>query len=101
MESTVMPSYKKLFSEGNKILKENRRIVITVPAVETVDGGRYKIDMKSIASKFGYKPVSIYGEKFIAEKSDQNLQLFSDKYSLFDDKSEFIRREFHVFEKRS
>ncbi len=101
MEKTVIPSYEKLFSEGSKVLKLNHRIVVTSPAVETLDGGRFRMDLYDIASKNGFKSVPIFGEKFIAEKSDQDLQLFADKHSIYDDKSEIIRREFYVFEKRS
>ncbi|MBN2155981.1 MAG: hypothetical protein JW776_08060 [Candidatus Lokiarchaeota archaeon] len=99
MEQLVVPSYSKLFSEGSKILKERHRIVVTSPAVETLDGGRYRINIEDIAAEFGCYPVSIYGNSFIAEKSDQDLQLFADKKSLYDDNTEIIRREFHIFEK--
>ena len=99
MEQTVIPKYKKLFSEGSKVLKINKRIVVTAPSVETVDGGRFRMDIERIARDYGFKSVPIYGSKFIAEKSDQDLQLYSDNNSLYDDKSEVIRREFHVFEK--
>ena len=99
MQQTVIPNYTLLFSSGSKILKPKCRIVVTSPAVETVDGGRYRLQIERIANNHGFKAVPIYGNKFIAEKSDQDLQLFSDKKSLYDDKSEVIRREFHVFEK--
>lgn len=99
VEKTVIPSYTSLFTEGFKVLKVNRRIVVTAPSVETVDGGRYRIDLEGIARQHGFESVPIYGEKYIAEKSDQDLELYSDNNSLYDDKSEFIRREFHVFEK--
>ncbi len=99
MEGKVIPSYKMLFSEGFEILKPLRRIVVTAPSIETVDGGRFRIDLDGFAKEFGFRSVPIYGNKFIAEKSDQDLQLFSDNNSLYDDKSEVIRREFHVFEK--
>ena len=99
MEKTVIPSYTSLFTEGFKVLKTNHRIVVTAPSVETVDGGRYRMDLEGIARHHGFESVPVYGEKYIAEKSDQDLQLYSDNNSLYDDKSEVIRREFHVFEK--
>jgi hypothetical protein len=99
MESTVIPSYEKLFSEGKEILKSKRRIVVTSPAVETLDGGKHRIPLKSISSEYGFKSIAIYGPNFIREKTDESLQLFMDKNMLYDDKSEIIRREFHVFEK--
>ena len=99
MEQTVIPSYTALFTEGFKVLKLNRRIVVTAPSVETLDGGRFRMDLEAMARNYGFDSVPIYGEKFIAEKSDQDLQLYSDNNSLYDDKSNVIRREFHVFEK--
>ena len=99
MKKTVIPSYTSLFSEGYKVLKPNRRIVVTAPAVETVDGGKYRMNIEGIALQHGFESVPIYGAKYIAEKSDQDLQLYSDNNSLYDDKSEVIRREFHVFKK--
>jgi len=100
MEKTVIPSYTALFSEGFKILKSNHRIVVTSPSIETVDGGRYHIELESIADEHGFSALQIYGEKPIPEKVDPDLQLFKDKYSLYDDKSEIIRRRFHIFEKQ-
>jgi tRNA G10 N-methylase Trm11 len=100
MEKTVIPTYRKLLTEGFKVLKSDRRIVITTPEVETLDGGRFRIHIEEMAQEVGFELTPIYGKKFIAEKSDQDLQLFFDKKSLYDDKSEIIRREFHIFEKR-
>ena len=57
------------------------------------------MNIEGIALQHGFDSVPIYGAKYIAEKSDQDLQLYSDNNSLYDDKSEVIRREFHVFEK--
>ncbi|MHA1110666.1 MAG: methyltransferase domain-containing protein [Promethearchaeota archaeon] len=99
MEKTVIPSYTALFTEGFKVLKPNRRIVVTAPSVETIDGGRFRMDLEGMARQYGFDSIPIYSEKYIAEKSDQDLQLYSDNNSLYDDKSEVIRREFHVFEK--
>lgn len=99
MEKKVIPNYDLLLSEGFKALKAKHRLIVTSPSVETLDGGRFRISLEEMALKQGFQAVSIYGKKFVAEKSDQDLQLFMDKKSLYDDKSETIRREFHVFEK--
>ncbi|MHA1728983.1 MAG: TRM11 family SAM-dependent methyltransferase [Promethearchaeota archaeon] len=99
IQNSVIPSYEMAFEIFKRILKASGcRVVITAPSVQTLDGGRIRVNLNPIAEKFGFTKIYVLNKKNISEKSDTRLKLSSKGNALYDNNSKYFRREFYIFE---
>ncbi|MHA1820858.1 MAG: TRM11 family SAM-dependent methyltransferase [Promethearchaeota archaeon] len=97
IEESVLPLYQSAFREFKKILKPGARVVITVPNVQTLDGGRIKIPIKDMVLKEGYQQVNLIDRQAVAEKSSRRLRLNLNRSFGLDKSSKYLYREFFIF----
>ncbi|MFX0025409.1 MAG: TRM11 family SAM-dependent methyltransferase [Candidatus Hermodarchaeota archaeon] len=101
IESKLEPIYQFAFREAYKVLKENGRICIISPIIETLDGGDIQLNIEKIANNFNFKLIPLLDINRIINKSNQRLQFQKKQVRTMIDakKDQIIKRKIYLFEK--
>lgn len=103
IENKLEPIYRFAFREAYKVLKENRRMCIISPIIETLDGGDIQLNIETIANNFSFKLIPLLDINRIINKSNQRLQFRKKQVRTMIDakKDQIIKRKIYLFEKIS
>ncbi|MFX1492799.1 MAG: TRM11 family SAM-dependent methyltransferase [Promethearchaeota archaeon] len=103
IESKLEPIYRFTFRESYKVLKENGRICIISPIIETLDGGDLQLNIEKIANKFNFKLIPLLDISRIINKSNKRLQFRKKQVRTMIDakKDQIVKRKIYLFEKIS
>lgn len=103
IENKLEPIYQFAFREAYKVLKENGRICIISPIIETLDGGDIQLNIEKIANNFNFKLIPLLDINRIINKSNQRLQFRKKQVRTMIDakKDQIIKRKIYLFEKIS
>ncbi|MFW9945755.1 MAG: TRM11 family SAM-dependent methyltransferase [Candidatus Odinarchaeota archaeon] len=103
IENKLEPIYRFTFRESYKVLKENGRICIISPIIETLDGGDLQLNIEKIANKFNFKLIPLLDISRIINKSNKRLQFRKKQVRTMIDakKDQIVKRKIYLFEKIS
>jgi len=103
IEKKLKPIYRFAFREAYKVLKENRRLCIISPIIETLDGGDIQLNIETIANNFNFRLIPLLDINRIINKSNQRLQFRKKQVRTMIDakKDQIIKRKIYLFEKIS
>ncbi|MFX1587399.1 MAG: TRM11 family SAM-dependent methyltransferase [Promethearchaeota archaeon] len=103
IENILEPIYRFAFREAYKVLKENARMCIISPIIETLDGGDVQLNIEKIANNFNFKLIPLLDINRIINKSNQRLQFRKKQVRTMIDakKDQIIKRKIYLFEKIS
>ena len=103
IENKLEPIYQFAFREAYKVLKENGRMCIISPIIETLDGGDIQLNIEKIANNFNFKLIPLLDINRIINKSNQRLQFRKKQVRIMIDakKDQIIKRKIYLFEKIS
>jgi len=103
IENKLEPIYQLAFREAYKVLKENGRMCIISPIIETLDGGDIQLNIEKIANNFNFKLIPLLDINRIINKSNQRLQFRKKQVRIMIDakKDQIIKRKVYLFEKIS
>jgi len=101
IENKLEPIYRFTFREAYKVLKENKRLCIISPIIETLDGGEIQVNIEKIANSFNFKLIPLLDINRIINKSNQKLQFRKKQVRTMIDakKDQIIKRKIYLFEK--
>ncbi len=103
IENKLKPIYRFAFREAYKVLKENGRMCIISPIIETLDGGDVQLNIEKIANNYNFKLIPLLDINRIINKSNQRLQFRKKQVRTMIDakKDQIIKRKIYLFEKIS
>ncbi len=101
LETKLEPIYNDLFRESYKILKNDGRICLVAPIINTIDGNDIQLNLEILALKHNFQLIPMLDPDRLINKSNPKLQFRKKPVKNLIDakKGQIIKRKLYIFEK--
>ena len=101
LDTKLTPLYNDFFRESYKVLKDNGRICLISPIINTIDGNDIQLNIEKIALKYNFEIVPILDSNRFINKLNPKLKFRKGPIKNLIDakKGQVIKRKLYIFEK--
>ncbi len=103
VDTKLEPLYNDFFKESYKVLKDEGRICLVAPIINTVDGNDIQLNLEKIVKNYKFELVPILDSNRLIKKLNPKLQFPNTPIKNLIDakKGQIIKRKVYIFEKRA